>query len=273
MTLREAWQLTRSDEEEGQVAGHVRRLRIQDQLPYADWLDRPLVEITPGDLPQAAHQDRRENGTYMANGIMRVLRAIWRRARRQHPELPETPTANVDFYPEPAAPTSSRIGPHGGRHPADRQPGAARLLCLVGVLRMPGRGDHEMEVKNIDLETRHGEISDHQDQAFEMPLSDYMVELLRNRIAENARNRRELPMGVPVGHVGDRSPGRREADSSRGRSCSPSNGRPIRCGIRWITAADQKVEDLRQPPARADQSQAEARQEQRRACRLHPSRY
>ena len=34
----------------------------------------------------------------MANGVMRVLRLIWRRVRRQHPELPEAPTMNVDFY-------------------------------------------------------------------------------------------------------------------------------------------------------------------------------
>ena len=31
---------------------------------------------------------------------MRVLRAIWRRVRREHPELPEPPTLHVDFYPE-----------------------------------------------------------------------------------------------------------------------------------------------------------------------------
>ena len=110
----------------------------------SDWLDQPLVEITP-EMCNKRHTKIGENhGTYMANGTMRVLRAIWRRTRRQHRELPETPTANVDFYPEHGRTAVITDWPAWWeRHPADRQSGAARLLHLAGVLRMPGRGDHD----------------------------------------------------------------------------------------------------------------------------------
>ena len=36
----------------------------------------------------------------MANGVMRVLRAIWRRTRRHILSCRRPPTVNVDFYPE-----------------------------------------------------------------------------------------------------------------------------------------------------------------------------
>ena len=100
MTLREAWQLTKErDEEEGQVAGHVRGLRIQAEA--SGGLARPAAGgHDAGDLPEAAQRDRRGDGTYTANGTVRVLRAIWRRARRQHRAMPERPTSNVDFFAE-----------------------------------------------------------------------------------------------------------------------------------------------------------------------------
>ena len=43
-----------------------------------------------------------------------------------------------------------------------------------------------MEVKNIDLENGMAKYPVTKTKAFELPLSDFMVELLRNRIAENA---------------------------------------------------------------------------------------
>ncbi len=59
-----------------------------------------LLSRSPGTFNKRHTKIGDNNGTCMANGTMRVLRAIWRRTRRQHPELPEPPTMNVDFYPE-----------------------------------------------------------------------------------------------------------------------------------------------------------------------------
>ena len=65
-----------------------------------DWLDRPLVAITPEMCQQAAHQDRREqrhlHGQRHHAGAARDLATGAAAAS----ELPEPPTSNVDFYPE-----------------------------------------------------------------------------------------------------------------------------------------------------------------------------
>ena len=42
----------------------------------------------------------------------------------------------------------------------------------------------EMEVKNVDLENGIAKYPITKTKAFEMPLSNFMVELLRNRIRE-----------------------------------------------------------------------------------------
>ena len=100
MTLREAWQLTRSEmKKKGRSQGTFDD--YESKLKHlADWLDQPLVAITR-PVCRKLHTGIGENhGTYMANGVMRVLRLIWRRVRRQHPEMPEPPTMNVDFFAE-----------------------------------------------------------------------------------------------------------------------------------------------------------------------------
>ena len=43
----------------------------------ADWLDLPLFEITREVCRKLHTRIGEKNGTYMANGAMRVLRAIW----------------------------------------------------------------------------------------------------------------------------------------------------------------------------------------------------
>jgi hypothetical protein len=83
MTLQEAWQLTRS---EMKKKGRSRATfdDYESKLKHlADWLDQPLVAITR-PVCRKLHTGIGENhGTYMANGVMRVLRLIWRRVRRQ----------------------------------------------------------------------------------------------------------------------------------------------------------------------------------------------
>jgi integrase len=123
----------------------------------------------------------------MANGCMRVVRAIWRRARRQYPELPESPTANVDFYEEKnrtAVITDwpawwkgvQRIGSSVRR---DFYIWLAFSGCRAGeTMRMP--------VEHFDPENGVFKYPLTKTEAFEMPLSGFMIELLRNRIVQNA---------------------------------------------------------------------------------------
>ena len=99
LTLREAWQLTRSQ----------MKKKGRSQATFDDYesslKSRGLARPAAGrdhaaGLPETPHRDRREPRHRLANGVMRVLRLIWLRVRRQHPEMPEPPTMNVDFFAE-----------------------------------------------------------------------------------------------------------------------------------------------------------------------------
>jgi integrase len=188
LTFEQAWKLHRAamkKKNRSQVTFDDYQAKIDAHLK--DWLDLPLVEITR-DLCNRRHEKIGENnGTYMANGCMRVVRAIWRRARRQYPELPESPTANVDFYEEknrtavitdwPAWWSGvQRIGSPVRR---DFYIWLAFSGCRAGeTMRMP--------IEDFDPENGVFKYSLTKTEAFEMPLSGFMVELLRNRIVQNA---------------------------------------------------------------------------------------
>ena len=94
----------------------------QSKIDASVGLARPAAGRDHARVDQKLHTKIGENhGTYMANGVMRVLRLIWRRVRRQHPDLPEPPTMNVDFY-RGARPDQRHQGLARmvGGHPADR---------------------------------------------------------------------------------------------------------------------------------------------------------
>ena len=175
------------DEEEGQVAGHVRRLRIQAQCHLADWLDQPLVAITR-PVCRKLHTGIGENhGTYMANGVMRVLRLIWRRVRRQHPGMPEPPTMNVDFFAEHGRTAVITDWPswwEGVQQIAN--PVRRDFYIWLAFSGCRAGESMSMQVANIDLENGMARYPVTKTKAFEMPLSDYMIALLHNRIADNA---------------------------------------------------------------------------------------
>jgi integrase len=101
MTLRQAWQLYEKFMLVKQRSEKTRKGYEQFLTCYcSDWLDRPLAEITPEAARTRHERISEQNGTYAANRCMTVLRAVWKRARREHRGLPESPTVNVDFHPE-----------------------------------------------------------------------------------------------------------------------------------------------------------------------------
>jgi integrase len=101
ITLRQAWVLYEAHLD-AKERSPVTKAGYWGLLQYyvSDWLDQPLIEITP----EAAHQRHvkltKERGRYAANAVMRVIRAIWRRALRQHRGIGLEPTKNVDFNQE-----------------------------------------------------------------------------------------------------------------------------------------------------------------------------
>ena len=127
-----------------------------------------------------------------------------------------------------------------------------------------------MEVKNVDLENGIAKYPITKTMAFEMPLSDFMIELLRNRIAENAEEfgancRWVFPSATAEsGHLEEEKLTER-AEAVQAALVAAHAAASVDHHRR------SEGENLRQPPARVDQPQAEARQERRCAQRLHPS--
>src|SRR5262245_52593402 len=102
------------------------RRRIEKYL--AAWLDRPLVSLSREEVRRRHHSLAAEiaRGKYApeawrvrgagfgrssADSTFVALRAVWNRAVREHPELPVSPTINVDWFP--SSPRKAPIGVDG----------------------------------------------------------------------------------------------------------------------------------------------------------------
>ena len=103
--LREAWEGYRDVhmKRKGRSDGTIENYRDHVERLMADWLELPLSKFAddPG-LVAARHQNlTEENGSYIANGCMRTLRAIYNHARKTARSLPaDNPVAAVDWNPE-----------------------------------------------------------------------------------------------------------------------------------------------------------------------------
>jgi integrase len=185
MTLRQAWVLYQQKlraKKRSQVTIDDYAAKIAAHL--TDWLDKPLANITR-DMTNERHLTiGRVNGEYMANGVMRVLRAIWRRARRGHPALPEPPTVNVDFFGETRRTKVVNDmatwwkGIHQIVSPVRRD-----FYIWLAFTGCRSGETMEMRWENIDLEK--GTVVYHRADAepFMLPLSDFLIDLLKRRKA------------------------------------------------------------------------------------------
>jgi integrase len=65
-----------------------------------DWLDRTLVEIGADRASVRERHARitKKSGKTTADSTYRILRAVYNRGLREHPELPPNPTGNVDYH-------------------------------------------------------------------------------------------------------------------------------------------------------------------------------
>jgi hypothetical protein len=243
MTLREAWELTRTEmkkKNRSQATFDDYEFKINCHL--SPWLDRQLVEITR-PICRDLHTRIGENaGPYMANGVMRVLRLIWRRVRREHPNLPEPPTMNVDFYPEAGRTNVIRDWPawwSGIQQIAN--PVRRDFYIWLAFSGCRAGETMTMEVKNIDLENRIARYPITKTVAFELPLSDFMVDLLRNRIAENADEFGPKCRWIFPSVTSASSHLEEERLTSAEPKLFKQHWSPHTLRHSWITLADQKV--------------------------------
>jgi len=156
-----------------------------------DLLNKPLAEISRKMVRERHSKIGNECGHYAANGTMRSFRAFWNRAMKEYEYLPVCPTINVDWFPE-----YRRQEPI----PVEELPGWYRKVMA---LENPIRRDYHLFVlfsgvrrndaatmrwEHVNLEAAtlfRPNPKGGRKRAFTIPLSDFMIEILKRRKKEN----------------------------------------------------------------------------------------
>ena len=177
-----------------------------------DWIDRPIIEITNEKAQQRHRQITEDHGPYSANGTMRAIRAIWRRARRQYPKLPEAPTINVDWNDEEPRDTVIEADDLPTWYAAiQKLDNPIRRDLYLFILFTGTRSEEARSIRweNVDLERGIIHIPKTKTKPFDLPLSDYLIELLKQR-RECERTNAEFPASpfvfpadTKTGHVAE----------------------------------------------------------------------
>lgn len=198
----------------------------------ADWLDRPLAEITREEVNKR-HQKiaadvaagkyageykngrkrKRHNGhgQATANSALVAFRAVYNRAQRAHPELPVNPCINIDWFvierEKKELPLSKLHQWH--KHVAALENSIRRdylLFTLHTGLRRESAAEAQWE--HVDFARRVLHVPRPKGgRAFDLPLTDYLVRLLKARKKENDEIFEDSPWIFPAesatGHIAE----------------------------------------------------------------------
>jgi len=228
ITLRQAWAGT--DKFVGwssvpRSANTQRRYGLILRKYFVSWLDRPLASIDEQDVlrrhaelqrevaagthasPDVKHVVKSRNGECTANDALRFLRALWNGTKRQLKDLPPNPCGVMDKRwfrterPRTVVPVDDLAAWWNGTatitNPTRRD--YLRLALLTGLRRASAA---EIAWNDVDLERGSLRIPRPKggaEKAFTLPLSDYMIEMLRARRIENGElaDKGWLPTGSP----------------------------------------------------------------------------
>ena len=177
----------------------------------SDWMNRPLASITRTEARQRHHQIAEDiaagkyatvtpkngkaytkerngdSGRYQANSVFRVFRAIYNRVAREHEGMPDNPCIAVDWYREEER-DAAVAEKHLARWHTDVQdmdnPIRRDYLLFVLFTGLRRGSAASVKWKEIDLENRVLFVPNPKggkDRAFHLPLSDYLVDLLKRR--------------------------------------------------------------------------------------------
>ncbi len=192
----------------------VADVRARLGLYLREWLDLPLIQITRQEVRERHAALAREiargkyvlklkkgrgrrrtagNGQATANRTFQLFRNVWNRAGREHEDLGPAPVHSVNWFDE-------------GKHRAALQPeGLADWFKAVNKLENGLRRDYllftlfsgmrrqsvaEMRWEDVDLKGKTLRVprpKGGERRAFDLPLSDAMVEILRRREAEHSK--------------------------------------------------------------------------------------
>lgn len=180
----------------------------------AEWMDKPLAELG-ADRAGVRERHRRiteKHGAPSADNVFRVLRAVYNRGLREHPDLPPNPTANVDYHGlrrRKVDVGAARLRAWGkavlGLHPVRRD--LHLMMMLTGLRRTSAC---EARVEHLDAEGGRLRIPSPKGgalRAFDVPLSGPLRDLLGHRLRESPRLHRKSPWLFPAdsrsGHVAE----------------------------------------------------------------------
>lgn len=206
-TLAEAFDLhlERMRADEASPSSTVTITRERDKYLF-DWVDRPLRSIERTDCRQL-HKDLTENhGPYLANRVMRHVRAAWNTALKEH-DLPVNPTIAVQWNKEhrrqepiswQALPawleivnTLEPVLDHGG-HRIGARPGVRgdyqKFVLLTGLRRNDAATIRWEHVDFTKRTLRRPNPKGGKDRAFTIPLSSACVEILEQRRVDNLKS-------------------------------------------------------------------------------------
>lgn len=181
----------------------------------ADWLDKPLAEI---GADRAAVRERHvriteKHGAPSADNVFRILRAVYNRGLREHPDLPANPTANVDYHGlrrRKVDANTDKLKAWGRAVVALGSPVRRDLhlfMILTGMRRTAAceaRIEHLSETKDaLHVPKPKGGST----RAFDLPLSGPLQDLIAHRAEQNREAFRRSPWLFPAdsksGHVAE----------------------------------------------------------------------
>lgn len=177
----------------GRSAMTIRFYEKVIDLYAPDWMDKPLREFgRDRHLLVERHRVLTETrGPFAANHLVKALRAIYGYARRFDPDLPPNPTEIVDYNHEPhAEKVITEWAEWWEATQRLRNPVVRDWYIFLAFTGMRKTSATEVRIRHLDLHKGFLFVPKPKGgttRAFDLPLSDFVVDLLRRRIEENER--------------------------------------------------------------------------------------
>lgn len=170
---------------------HERLIRTH----LSDWLDSYLARITP-EMMNKRHAKIAAKTPPIANRTFQALRTIWNKARALDRRLEEFPTGAIDWHRETGSTEAIPLAqlPQWHRECLALDDTIRRDFFLLSAFTGLRDGTAKsIAVKDINLAKAMLHVPNPKggnERAFWLPLSDYLVSLIRGRIADNEHRRK-----------------------------------------------------------------------------------
>lgn len=180
----------------------------------SDWLDKPLAELG-ADRSAMRERHRRiteKHGPTCADSTFRILRAIYNRGMREHPDLPPNPCINVDYHGLKRRKVDANADKlkTWGEAVLSLNPVRRDLHLFMILSGMRRTSACEARIGDLDLGTKRLHVPKPKggaQRAFDLPLSGPLADLLGQRQSESPRLHRKSPWLFPAdsksGHVAE----------------------------------------------------------------------